>query len=190
MRTILVIILLFTLSLSGFAQFKYEKESRVKANDVPSDIRNFVDSFNFSSKVKWYKETGFSNVSFEAKTMFEGKRYSIEFSEAGVFEDIEIEIKSTEMPSEIFTKISEYFSQNHSAYSIEKIQIQYTGDINMILESFKKKWSDNNLVTNYEIVLATKLDGTFTRIEYLFSENGSLLQMTPITTERTDNIEY
>jgi hypothetical protein len=190
MRTILILMFLFTLSLSGFAQFKYEKESRVNKRDVPAFARNFVDSLNFSSKVKWYKEIGFSTVSFEAKTRHKGKRYSVEFSEAGSFEDIEIEIKPNEIPSEVYNEISNYLTHKHINYSIEKIQIQYSGDANGILDYFNNIGSGSDLVTNYEIVVTGKMDGTFKMIEYLFSKDGSLLQMTPITSDRTDNIEY
>lgn len=190
MRTILISIILFTMSLHGFAQFKYEKESRANKKDVPAYAVNFVDSLNFSSKVKWYKEIGYNTVSFEAKTKYKGKRYSIEFSEDGAFEDIEIEIKSNEIPSETLNKVSIILSENYSEYSIEKIQAQYSGDARIILEYFKNKGSKAEVTINYEIVVASKVDGSFKMFEYLFTKEGEFLHKKAITIKATDNIEY
>jgi len=190
MRTIFILIMLFTLSSQGFAQFKYEKESRVKKSGVPANAINFVDSINFNSGIKWYKEIGFNAISFEAKTKCNGKKYSIEFSENGSFEDIEIEIKSDELPSETFNIISKYLSENHNKYSIEKIQVQYSGNKNLILGYLLNNSTSIGLVTNYEIVISGKVAGSFTMLEYLFSKNGKFIQKTQITLNRTENIEY
>lgn len=190
MRPIVVLLTLFTFYLQGFAQVKYEKETRLKNKDVPARAKNFVDSMHFKSNVKWYKETGFSTSSFEAKTKFDDKSYSIEFSEDGSFEDIEIEIESNEMPSETSDNVSRYLSEKHPGYSIKKIQIQYSGNPKVVLDYFRNKKSDIGLVTNFEIVISCKLDGSFTMIEYLFSGNGEFIKKAPIVLQRSDNIEF
>lgn len=182
--------MLCALSVQGFAQIKYEKESRVRKSDVPEDARNFVDSINFNSTVKWYKEVGFNTISYEAKTKYKSKIYSIEFSGDGTFEDIEVEIKSNEIPSEAFNNISKYLSEKHTKYSIEKIQIQYSGNKNLIMEYLHSKSAGNGFVTKFEIVISGKADGSFTMLEYLFSKNGEFIQKAQITLIRTDNIEY
>jgi hypothetical protein len=190
MKPNLILIMLFTFSLQACAQFKYEKESRVKENDVPTNAIKYVDSINFNSRVKWYKEIGLNTTSFEAKTKYKGKKYSIEFSEDGSFEDIEMEIKSNEIAAETFKIISKYLSENHDKYSIEKIQIQYSGNKNLILEYLQNNNENIGFETRYEIVISSKVDGSFTMLEYLFSKNGKFIQKTQITLNRTDNIEY
>jgi hypothetical protein len=190
MRTNFILIMLFALSVHGFAQYKYEKESRVKKSDVPANAISFVDSISFSSSVKWYKEIGFNTISYEAKTKYKSKKHSIEFSDDGSFEDIEIEIESNEIPSETFNIISKYLSEKHNKYSIEKIQIQFSGNKNLILEYLQNTRTSIGIVTNYEIVISGKVDGSFTMLEYLFSKNGEFIQKTQITLNRTENIEY
>jgi hypothetical protein len=182
--------MLFTFCLEGFAQVKYEKESRLKNRDVPAMAKNFVDSMHFDTNVKWYKETGFSASSIEAKTKFNGKSYSIEFSEDGSFEDIEIEIVSNDLPSETFDIVSRYLSERHPGHAIEKIQVQYSGNPTVVLDYFQNKKSDNGLVINFEVVISCKLDGSFTMIEYLFSWNGEFIKKAPIVLQRSDNIEF
>lgn len=190
MRPIVVLLTLFSFCLQGFAQVKYEKESRLKNIDVPASAKNFVDSMHFDSNVKWYKETGFSTISIEAKTKFKDKSYSIEFSEDGSFEDIEIEIELNEMPSETFDIVSRYLSERHPGHSLEKIQIQYSGNPKMVIDYFQNKGSDIGLLRSYEVVISCKMDGSFTMIEYLFSWNGEFIKKAPIVLQRSDNIEF
>jgi hypothetical protein len=190
MKSLVFILLFAAVATQGFAQVKYEKESRVKKSDVPAYAKEYVDLYQFDKRVKWYKEIGFNSISFEAKTKFQGKNYSIEFSDDGSFEDIEIEIKSNEIPPEIFSTISNYLVEKHTKYSIEKIQIQYLGDKQKVLNYLQNNGKSNDVVMNYEIVISTKLQGTFTMLEYLFSDEGGFMQKEQIVLKRTDNIEF
>lgn len=190
MKKIPILFVLFAFTLPGFAQLKYEKESRVKKSNVPANAIHFVDAINFNGKVRWYKEIGFNTITFEAKTKYEGKRYSIEFGEDGSLEDIEIEIEKHEMPSETYQLVSKYLAENHHKYAIEKIQVQYSGDTKLMLEFFRDKRSVIGLVKSYEWVISGKVDNSFTLFEYLFSDNGEFIQKSTITLQNTDNMVY
>lgn len=190
MKIIIILIMLFTSSLQGYTQYKYEKESRIRKSNVPANAINFVDSVNFNSKVKWYRETGLKSISFEAKTKYKGKDYSIEFSEDGSFEDVEIKIESSEVPSTTFDIISKYLSEQHSRYTIEKVQVQYSGNKKSVLEFLQNKSTNVNFVINYELKISSKVEGSFKMFEYLFSENGKFIQKSQIILRRTDNIEF
>jgi hypothetical protein len=123
-RFVLVLSSILLIAFHGFSQAKYEKEFRIKEKYVPSVALNFVDSMTFDSKVKWYKEIGLNRITIEAKAKYKKERYSIEFSDKGIFQDVEIEVKSNKIPDSTFSKISGFLSQRHKKYKIEKVQIQ------------------------------------------------------------------
>lgn len=186
----LYIILLIFITIDGFSQFKYEKEVRIKENAVPAKARSFVDSMNFNSKIKWYKEIGKINISYEAKTKYNGKRYSIEFSEDGTFEDVEIEIAPKDIPVVTFRKIEEFIKSEYDRYSIEKVQIQYSGNPESVRAKLQERVVTDAIGIHFEIVISTKLDGAFRMFEYLFSGAGDFVRKDMIIEKSIDNIIY
>jgi len=190
MKKYLISFILILSVYYGYAQHKFEKEYRIKPGEVPENASGFVDSMNFNNKVRWYKEIGYDKISYEAKTNYKGEKYSIEFSENGAFEDVEIEINPEKIPSTAFSIMTEYLSSMHNKYSVDKIQVQYSGNPSSILAFIKHKNTENDVITRYEILISTKVDGTFVMIEYLFSEAGEYIQSSRVVLNRTDNIEY
>lgn len=58
------------------AQDKFERESRINENEVPQKSLQFIDSCYLTTKIRWFKEEGLSNVSFESK--FKKKQHAIQ----------------------------------------------------------------------------------------------------------------
>ena len=86
-----IIFLFCFLSHLTYAQVKIEKESRVVSNDVPEiAIKWLEDVFDHKKKLKWYFEISADSHSYEAKFIRKGKKFSVEFSEEGIIEDIEV----------------------------------------------------------------------------------------------------
>ncbi len=190
-KFVFVLSLIFLFSFHGFSQSKYEKEFRIKAKDVPSGALSFVDSLGFKSKVKWYKEIGLNHISIEAKSRFLKERHSIEFSDNGIFQDVEIEVNPSKIPFNTYSKMKGVLSQRHEKYKIEKVQIQYTGDRNLVLRFLTGNRSKvEGIEINYEVVISTKMDGDFLMLEYLFSETGEYVQSNQIMSKREDTIDY
>ncbi|MFZ6037765.1 MAG: hypothetical protein ACOYU1_05940 [Bacteroidota bacterium] len=190
-RFVLVLSSILLIAFHGFSQAKYEKEFRIKEKYVPSVALNFVDSMTFDSKVKWYKEIGLNRITIEAKAKYKKERYSIEFFENGVFKDVEIEIKPYKIPYSTFSKISGFLSQRHKKYKIEKVQIQYSGDRNLVLMFLRENRNNSEGITiSYEVVISTKMDGNYLMLEYLFSETGEYLLSNEIISRRNDTIDY
>ena len=180
-------ILIFNL---GLAQTKYEKEVRIKATEAPVNALNFIESLEFNRKVRWYKEFGLDKTSVEAKTKYQGKKYSVEFSNDGSFEDMEVQIGWREMATSLQNKIDEYLRNKYGSYKIEKIQIQFIGDLN-VLRPIVKEWQlSESLNINYELVINTKIEKSFKRFELLFSEDGEMLSTSEIVLKNRDNIEF
>lgn len=190
MRYLIGIIILFFFVTEGFGQFKYEKETRVKEKDVPEDALNFIQLLDFDTHIRWYREQGYQEVFFEAKTKFERQRYSIKFTEEGRFFDLEIEIIPDEIPANTFLKIEEYLYSEFDSFSIEKIQIQYTGDAELILDYIKEAATREGIELHYEIVISTKQEGSFVMFEFLFSETGDFVKKAEIVLKSIDNIIY
>lgn len=190
MRKALFLILLILFSINGFAQLKYEREIRIKEREVPVNALNFVEALNFNTKIRWYKEIGENQVSFEAKTRFKGEKYSIEFSDEGTFEDIEIEISPEKMPVEVLNKIEENLNSTYNQYTLQKVQIQFSGNPEVILANFPNRETIDEVDISYEIVLSTKLEGSYVMFEYLFSETGEYVQKSRIIEKSINNIIY
>lgn len=190
MKTIVFLLLPVLISTPALTQTKYEKETRVRKSNVPAIAADIADLFNFNTRIRWYKETGLSSISFEAKTRYKGKNHSIEFSEDGTFEDIEIEIDASEISAETYGRIAEYISGQHNKYSFHKIQVQYSGNSSQISAFIHGKGTSTDIITNYEIVISSKVEGAFKMLEYLFSESGTYIRKAEIKLNPTDNIEY
>jgi hypothetical protein len=190
MKHLIVSLMLSLIVLPGIGQLKYERENRINKRDVPEHAVRFVDSLRFTSKIKWFQETGIDRTSFEAKTRFRGKRYSIEFSEDGTLEDIEIQIKQKEIPIDSYQAIHEYFSDTYGKFSFEKIQIQYSGDPALIALFFQNGEMKDEIEVHYEIVISTRFEGMFLMFEYLFTQEGEFVKKAQITMKPTDNLEF
>ena len=188
---IVLISLTFLLTLPGFAQPKYEREIRIRKKEVPENALRFIDSMKFNSRVKWYKEIGYDQISFEAKTRVNRERVSVEFCELGSLQDVEIEIGTKNIPTIAYNSIKEYLTLKYSRFKIEKVQIQYSGGEHEILTFFRNNMNNpGEIEIRYEIVISSRVDGSFKLFEYLFSKNGEYIQSAPIIQRRTDVIDY
>ncbi len=184
-----VLVLAIMISTSALGQEKLEREFRIKEKDVPQKALDFINALSFSKKIKWYKEIGLTSTTVEAKTKSNRKKYSIEFDSLGQIEDIEINIKWKELPTDTQNKITAYLSTAHQKHKIRKIQIQYTGDEALLIDAVKKTPSDA-VVINYEIVLKAKTNNEYKLLEYLFSNEGIMRSKATIILNNSDNLEF
>jgi hypothetical protein len=190
MKKLIFVALLFTFSLSSFAQPKYEKESRIRKSQVPQTAIQFVDSLTPDSRVVWYRETGYNKTSYEAKTRYKGKSLSIEFSDQGHLEDVEAEIKTPEIPPDTFLKISKLLTEIYGKYSFERMQLQYSGDPQSILAFLRNPTETRAPLIYYELVVAARSGGSYGLFEYLFSEEGVFIEKSEVLIKMTDNLEF
>jgi len=190
MKKSIAFLLLLFVSASAFSQYKYEKEFRIGETEVPEKAVSFVDSLDFGTKVRWYREVGYDTISFEAKTRYDRQRYSIEFSADGTFEDVEMGISAGDIPLATYNLMSAYLQSEHGKYRIDKIQVQYSGDPGTVLAFLRKEGNPESMVIHYEMVISTKIEGSWVMMEYLFSEAGEFVRRSKMTLKRTDNIEF
>ena len=188
-RYFLIITLIVAVIVQINAQEKHSKESRVKANAVPSKALESLESAPFDRKIKWYREESHTRISYEAKTKYQNKKYSIEFNSEGEIEDIEVNIKWDDIPTSTQVKIRAFLDKAHQKTKFQKVQKEYTGDTLDLLKKLKGE-EVNILKTNYEIVLKAKTDNEHERLEYLFSDTGEMISRSKITLHNIDHLEH
>jgi small nuclear ribonucleoprotein (snRNP)-like protein len=190
MKAIFVFTVLFLTVNSLFAQVKIEKETRIKPEEAPEIARNFIEKIGFENKIKWYREEGIEDTSFEAKTKHNGKLHSVEFSENGILEDVEVLIKWKLLPIDLQEKITNHLADKYDKFSIEKTQIQYIGNEDDIISFLNDGQGKNALQISYELVVETKTGKALKVYEYLFSAAGVYIQSKEVVFRNTDNLIY
>ncbi len=190
MKSSVFLVVIFLLAFQGLARPKYEREIRIKEGDVPAMARSFVDSMNLSGRVRWYKEIGFNRNSIEAKIRSNGQRYSIEFSDDGTFEDVEIEVKVSDILADVYSMMMERLQTDLGRFTIRKVQVQYSGSRNSGLAYFRNRQTHNNIDIHYEIVVSARVDDSFQLMEYLFTATGEFVHRSKVILRNTDNIVF
>lgn len=171
----------------AMSQKKYERETGISKEEVPSAALKFMESYELPNKVKWFLEESLTGFSYEAKTKIDGYWHSIEFDSTGQFEDVEIRMKEKEVPDEVSKKIHEYLSSNCDHYKISKIQFQLSGELKD-LKTFMTI-DHSRLKRQYELILFTKNKGKSSWCEMTFSEDGTFVNRRELVFKNLDNIE-
>lgn len=189
--TSITIFSLISFSPVLIAQEKYEKESRIHSEDVPQPAIMFMDSSVFShEKIKWFKEEGLEKTSFEAKFRSKKVRYSIEFDSLGIVEDIEMEVDFEVLSAVLQDRISSHLGESCTAFTIEKIQLQYSGENLVLFSSDPNKASENEFVIRYEVVVKCRNDRNVELMEYLFNDQGQPILVSKIVLKNSSHLEY
>lgn len=187
-RTILSL-LVFWISFSAFSQDKTEREVKIKSSQVPIFAKEWLsDAFENLRKPKWYLEYSQKGKAFEAKFSRNGHLYSVEFDSLGKLEDVEIEILYSEIPTETWTKIRNYFSDEFKEISVQKIQRQLIGSESDLKDFFHENESER-ITVQYEIVFQGKND-SWQVWEGLFDEKGSLISIIRVQLRPLDNLVF
>ena len=180
------IAVLLLLSSSAFGQ-KVERESRIKSPEVPEKALEYIEQTSLD-RVKWYRETGLESISFEAKFKLERRWYSVEFSEEGVLEDIEIEIDLHQVAEPTRESIDKYLEAEFKRHRIKKVQIQYkqTPLQTLIKDEVPKTDSPHA----FELVVKGKKSRLMKLWEVAFSSKGKFISIDQILNRNSTHLEY
>ena len=191
MRLITCILCFICLNFNfGFTQVKYEKEYRINESKIPENIKSYLNTITFKNKIKWYKDETLNKYTYEAKTSHNNLNFSIEFDSLGIIEDVEFEIEWKNIPKLTKKNIEIYLDSLYQKKKIIKVQIQYTGKSENLIDVIKDIELKNRLTRKYEIVLKGKENKKFQMMEYLFSNEGKFEDKAIIIMKNTDNLEY
>lgn len=167
-----------------------EQEYTIRAADAPAPALDYIASFTFDKKIKWYLEKTDEAQSIEAKTKWQKHKYSIEFDTLGNLQDVEVTIDQNELKPAVNAKITRYMTDSFASYKICKIQRQYSGDQDKVRAHVLATDSSTSITTKYEIVAKVNEKGVKKLVELLFDDSGTLLRTTRFYYRNTDNLEY
>lgn len=179
----------FGIFYASFSQEKIEKESGIKASQVPEPAREWLeDAFEDIKKPKWYLEISQLGKSYEAKFQFKDHYYSVEFDSLGNIQDVEIEINQSEVSPEVWTEIQSYFDTAYEQVKVEKIQRQLTGS-SSALEDYFDEGETDGITIRYELVFQGKKEA-WELWEGLFDESGKFLSQLKVQIRANDNLIF
>ncbi len=190
MYVFLIVLLLLSQSESVFSQEKFERESRMSRDQVPTGALSFMDSLHFQPKIRWYLEEGLTQNSVEAKFKWDKARYSVEFNMGGQIEDIEVEIGWEDLSDALRDSILLLLRRDCSRFKVEKIQKQLSGSRDALWNFLNGRRLGLSLVTRYECVVRCRGEQGLHLYEYLFDEGGSFLHRSKIVFRKSSHLEY
>jgi capsule polysaccharide export protein KpsE/RkpR len=186
----LILIISFYFSNSLLAQDKFEKESRIKVNEVPVKAANFIRSLELNSKIKWYQEEGLNRKSIEAKFKYQQQKYSVEFDTLGHIEDVEVEINWSEIEPTISQLVLKQLEKDCLGNKIIKVQQQFTDQENDLNSLLKNKFVAATIVSKFEIIVRCNTAEGVYLFEYLFNDKGQIESKFEIVFKNSSHLEY
>ncbi len=155
-------------------QVKYEREYRITPNDVPEEAREFIHQFPFKRQVRWYRNQYENSSTIEAKVRHNGRLYSIDFDQLGSLNDLEVEIKWKEIPTDIGIQITRNLDSLFVKHRIIRIQAQFCEeDIRAMVKNGIDKYLNQ---ANFEIIVEGQSHRGKLQYEILFSEEGAVMR--------------
>ncbi|WP_019669111.1 hypothetical protein [Eudoraea adriatica] len=189
---LLVIIALLQYSTS-LSQVKVEREHRIKKNQFPDAAHDFIqEKLQDAKKIRFYKETDTTKITYEAKFKKDKLHYSVEFDESGKLEDIEILIKEVDVPEDSWSQITKFLKEKFNKYKIRKIQQQYPITRGETAESTLNNAFQNLLIPslNYELMVWGKIQEEHADFEILFGADGGFIKMRESLPANYDHVLY
>lgn len=186
-----IIILFFAFSAPVIygQDLKNEKEFRIAHSEAPMLAQKIVDNFKVIKKIKWYKQTNFKQVSFEAKFKKKKCFYSVLFDTSGSIIDIEKTVKWKNLEESAKNNIEEILNKEFEKFKIIKCQIQYTADQFDLENFFENESQSVRKKVNYEVEVEGKVEN-WLKYEFLIDYNGKILRKREIVDISTDNLNY
>lgn len=188
-KFLLTLFFCFGLFNFSFSQNKIERELRVKPSEVPVAAKDWLnDAFEGARKPKWHLEYSQNGKSYEAKFRYKGNFHSVEFDSLGNVQDVEIEIKESEVAPEVWREIQSYFVLGYDQVKVEKIQRQLTGS-KSVLEDYFDEDKVEGVQIRYEIVYQGK-SIRWELWEALFDDSGKLISKLKVEIRPNHNLIF
>ncbi len=190
-----LLLLIFVLSQFSIvnSQVKVEREHRIKKNQFPETAHDFIkEKLQDAKKIRFYKETDTTKISYKAWFKKDKLYYSIEFDESGKLEGIEILIKELDVPEDSWSNITKFLNEKFNKYKIRKIQQQYRITPDETAETTFKNAFQNLLIPslNYDLMVRGKRQDERADFEILFGAEGDFLKMRESLPANYDHVLY
>ena len=189
-RTFLTTCICLLCYTQAFAQTKFEREYRVKPNEVPAKAIAFINWQTSYGKIRWYYEENFEANAYEGKLKINKQKYSIEFDTLGNLQDIEIELNVKRIDSPILDEIKQSLSEKFDRYKIVRLQQQFSGSVTSLSSFLQTPSPNDSYVVRYEMTIKGKKNGSRELYEVTFNSAGEVINVSTIVSRNTDNLEY
>lgn len=189
----ILLILLFLGSGILAAQHEYERAYRIRKVQFPEKARDYIsEKMEDIRRLRYYRETDSSKISFEAKFKKDRLWYSAEFNKEGVLENIEIQIKPVDIPDDSFVKIETYLRNSFAKHRVHKLKQQYQITEEETVETTIKNAFQNLMLPsiNYELVVSAKKKKHYEQFEILFDFEGNFKSIRKSLPPNYDHILY
>ena len=192
MKTVLLLFFFYGVALQTTGQSKQESEKKIPAEKMPIPALNSLEEYLTDvKKLRYFLETDGANISYEAKFQYRKRSISVEFSQEGLLEDIEIIKKYTELPEPLQNAIEHYLSKHTQSFKIIRCQEQYrhegTAPQKTISDVLGENWT-NPLF--YELEVDLRIDKTWRSEEWVFDQQGKFISKRHIINRAQDNLLY
>ncbi|WP_461598340.1 hypothetical protein [Winogradskyella sp.] len=187
------IIILMCICPFVFSQTKNEKEERISESEFPEAAIEVIKSLPKDCKrLKFYKETDGEKKSFELKFKYKRKRYSLEFSDDGLIEDIEILTKFKTINDHIKIKINNYFTSSFVKYKVIKAQQQYVyrSELNVVTFVNDILKNTSSEAPSFEIIAEIKSDKNRDIKEFTFNPLGEFVNFRTLNPTSYEHVLY
>lgn len=188
-----VFIILICVCQFVFSQTKNEKEERISESEFPASAIEVIKSLpDDCRRLKFYKETDGDKQSFELKFKHKRKRYSLEFSNKGTIEDIEVLTKFKIINDDIKIKINDYFISSFAKHKVIKAQLQYVYPSELDAITFINDILNNTSseAPNFEIIAEIKSDKKRDIREFTFNESGEFVNFRILNPDAYEHVLY
>lgn len=180
--------LLFIAQMDG--QVKYEKEERIKTEDLPAVISSSFQAIPKGKKGKWYKETGLKSESYEYKAIYFKRQYSIEFSADGTLEDVEILLKKKDISDAVLEVVCEALRPQYQDFRVLKTQIQIRPPLAELSSLLSMPPPLDDRTNTFELVVEVDTENGSELREILLSEESKIHSSKKIISGNQDNLEF
>ena len=180
-----LLVALFYLPLT--AQVKREKESRIDKTELPSAVVALLPQIEKNAKhLRYYKEIDGDKISYEVKLKKAKDHFSIEFSQLGTLEDIEVIIPKTELPEAVLKTLKNNFEHVH----LKRIQKQFRNENNNPKQLIEAVFESQLAPTAYEILISGKTNTSYKQFELLIDSNGTIVAKRPVIFKDYEHLVY
>ncbi|MBE0653074.1 MAG: hypothetical protein IH594_04725 [Bacteroidales bacterium] len=177
------------------SQEKFEREYRIDYQNVPHKAALFARKCFDDSRIKWYAEESQQGKTIEAKTRGRLPRYSIEFDVDGTLLDVEKTVKFDDLELEVRNNINLSLEEKFRSYKVKKVQIQWIGSNETLIELISTGRSESPYNQNYELIVVAKILGEKypkgTQLyEILLGSDGRIQKVSRIIPVGNDNLDF
>jgi len=189
---LIILLLLSSVIVKTQAQgVKLERETFIAESEVPDRIHQLLElPIKEAKKVRYISEHDGKHDSYEVKFKLKERKFSVEFSKDAQLEDVEVDIKSHEIPTEPLLRIDSLLN-SFTKHRVHKVQKQFSSSIldekTVIALSVDNK---DECTIKFEMEVSVKCDGHWDDVEMLFGNDGILLSQRRIIKRESDFILF